>query len=311
MSNRMFLDIDDTILTKSLILPENMQKDDNLTKQSDSIPSIIIQPAPGICIKAKTDAREKVFLNICTSDKIPPPDDISQQKLFEILSEENSDFVIPMSIGSERLEPDKSGSLTFTCDVAINAAYFEKCQKNKSFLLFTISVIMDGISNKFNKNLNTEDYVILKNRKVMGKLQQHKIENRKPRTHMQAKKPLIEEIQSSTATSCEKKDKINQQENISSKNYVLLKQPLEGAPTHLIGLFQMPKGVTSKEVEVFLDEDRILITVDRTNLTYDLSVPYIIKVANSECFLDKYLKILRLDMPVESILDNIQTIKLN
>lgn len=61
----------------------------------------------GICIKAKTEDGEKVFLNICTSDKIPPPEDISDAKLFEILTEENPQFVIPMSIGNERLESDK------------------------------------------------------------------------------------------------------------------------------------------------------------------------------------------------------------
>lgn len=53
-----------------------------------------------------------------------------------------------------------------TYDIVINTTYFEKCQTNKNFLLFTISVIMDGVSNKFDKTLNTEDYVILKNRKV-------------------------------------------------------------------------------------------------------------------------------------------------
>lgn len=61
----------------------------------------------GICVKAKTEDGEKVFLNICTSDKLPAPEDISDAKLFEILSEENPQFVIPMSIGTERLECDK------------------------------------------------------------------------------------------------------------------------------------------------------------------------------------------------------------
>ena len=53
-----------------------------------------------------------------------------------------------------------------TYDIVINTTYFEKCQTNKNFLLFTISVIMDGVSNKFDKTLNAEDYIILKNRKV-------------------------------------------------------------------------------------------------------------------------------------------------
>ncbi|CAK9820962.1 PIH1 domain-containing protein 1 [Anthophora plagiata] len=313
MNNRTFLDIDDTILTKNLILPENASRDDNLIKQSNIKPFFIIQPTPGICIKTKTEAGEKIFLNICTSDKIPQPDDISDEKLLEILVEENPQFVIPMSIGNEKFGSDKDGHPCIIYDIAINKTYFEKCQRKRNFLLFTISVVMDGVSNKFNKSLNTEDYVILKNRKVMGNLQQHRIENREPRTHLQTQKPLIEEIKS-TISIHEKKDDIDQLKNVSSKiisnskkNYVLLKQPLKGPPTHLIGLFQISKGITSKEIEVFLDQDRVVIIVEKTGLTYDLTIPCIINVTRAKCSLDKDREILRVDMPVENVLDNIQT----
>lgn len=306
MNNRTFLDIDDTILTKNLILPGNTAKDDNLMKQSDSKPFFIIRPAPGICVKTRTDGGEKIFLNICTSEKIPPPDDISDAKLFEILSEENPQFVIPMSIGSERLEPDKGGSPCVTYDIAINIRYFEKCQESKNFLLFTISVVMDGVSNKFNKGLTTEDYVILKNRKVMGKLQQHRIENREPRTHAQAQKPLIEEITCPTKDDV-KKNKISLSETVvnNNLNYVLLKQPIDGPPTNLIGLFDMPKGIISKEIQVLFGQDRIVIAVDKMNLTYDLSLPHVINATHTKCFLDKDLRVLRVDMPVKAMLENI------
>ncbi|KZC09783.1 PREDICTED: PIH1 domain-containing protein 1-like [Dufourea novaeangliae] len=304
MSNKTFLDIDDTILTKNLTLPETIAQEDNLLKQLDSKPFFIIQPTPGICVKAKTDGGEKIFLNICMSDKIPAPEDLSDTKLDELLSDEDPEFVLPMSIGSERLESDKGGSPCITYDIAINTTYCEKCQKKKTFMFFTIAIIMDGVANKFNKNLNRLDFVILKNRKVMGKLQPHRIEDRGPRTHLQARKPLIEEIKSSTNEICTKENIIDETESISSEsinsklNYVLLKQPLKGAATNLIGLFDMPKGIIGKDVEVLLDEDRIVITADKTGLTYDLSHPYTINVASVKCFLDKDLRVLRLDMPV-------------
>lgn len=86
---------------------------------------------------------------------------------------------------------------------------------------------------------------------VIGKLQQHRIENRGPRTNLQAPKPLIEEIDSSIKDSNRTKaqsdrslGKVSVDPVINSKsNYVLLKQPSEGAAKHLIGLFRMPKGV--------------------------------------------------------------------
>ncbi|XP_076629272.1 PIH1 domain containing 1 isoform X2 [Colletes latitarsis] len=312
MNNRTYLDIDDTILTKILTLPENASQIDNIIKQPNSKPFFIIQPTPGICVKIKTDSGEKIFLNICTSDKIPAPEDISEVKLLEILSEENPNFTVPMSIGSERLESDRGGSLCTTYDIAINTAYFQKCQENKNFIWFTILVIMNGISDKFKKTLNLEKYVILKNRKVMGKLQQHRIENREPRTHSQIKKPLIEEIKSPAKNTYGKEADINQSENVplestvdSKLSYVLLKQPLKKTATHLIGLFQMPKGIAGKDVEVLLDENRIVITVNKTNLTYDLSVPYTINIMHVKCLLDKDLRVLRLDMPVQSTLDGV------
>ncbi|XP_033338047.1 PIH1 domain containing 1 [Megalopta genalis] len=303
MNNRTFLDVDDSIITKNLILPETAAQD-NLLKQIDTKPYFIIQPTPGICIKTKTDGGEKVFLNICTSDKIPAPEDISDTQLFEIISKENPEFVIPMSIGNEKFESDKGGSPCITYDVAINVTYFEKCQQRKHFLLFTISVIMDGVGMKMNRVLNSEDYVILKNRKVMGKLQQHKIENRETRIQSQAKRPLIEEIMSSKTETSAKK--INETRDSPMLKYTLLKQPIEGPATNLIGLFEMPKGINGEDVEVLLDEDRIVITVDKTGLTHDLSVSYNINVASVKCRLDKDLKVLRLDMPVQSAANSIK-----
>lgn len=61
----------------------------------------------GVCVKTKTDTGEKVFLNVCTTTKIPEPEDISEEKLISLLDEETPAYSIPMSIGEERLEPDK------------------------------------------------------------------------------------------------------------------------------------------------------------------------------------------------------------
>lgn len=112
-------------------------------KQLDSKPSILVQPTPGlysiilllacrkedlaisisstivisiirdyyiiigICVKTRTVAGEKVFINICVSDKIPAPEDISDIDLFKIIDDEETTYTIPMSIGSERMEMDK------------------------------------------------------------------------------------------------------------------------------------------------------------------------------------------------------------
>lgn len=58
-------------------------------------------------MKTRTVNKEKIFVNVCTSDKIPPPEDISDTKLFELLNDEEPAYTIPMSIGFERMEADK------------------------------------------------------------------------------------------------------------------------------------------------------------------------------------------------------------
>lgn len=84
----------------------------------------------------------------------------------------------------------------------------------------------------------------------MGKLQQHKIENRKSQIHMQIPKPLIEEINTPNKVDYKEQNEISEFKNTSSEisvnpklNYVLLKQLSEGMSKCLIGIFQIPKGV--------------------------------------------------------------------
>ena len=62
----------------------------------------------GVCVKMRTESGDKGFINICHTSEIPSPEDISDVELlnnFDMTSEPS--FVIPMSIGQERLEPDK------------------------------------------------------------------------------------------------------------------------------------------------------------------------------------------------------------
>lgn len=61
----------------------------------------------GICVKTKRNDGEKVFINVCIADKIPPPEDISVDRLVKLIEEEVTTYTIPMSIGAERMETDK------------------------------------------------------------------------------------------------------------------------------------------------------------------------------------------------------------
>lgn len=79
----------------------------------------------------------------------------------------------------------------------------------------------------------------------MGKLQQHRIENREPKKP-QGHKSLIEEISHSKP--------IDNKANLRNSNkiktgYVILKEPAKGRTERLIVIFDMPKSVGHKIIK--------------------------------------------------------------
>ncbi|XP_066600652.1 PIH1 domain-containing protein 1-like [Prorops nasuta] len=296
-SSNIFLDVDDAALANKLLLPQNEEdcEVNEMIKQFEEKPYFLIKPVPGVCIKTKTSEGEKVFINVCTSPKIPPPKHISDDQLLEILSEEEPTFTIPMSIGNERLENDNKGCACSTYDIVLNNEYFDKCQKNYSFWVFTISVMMDGVSNKFHKTLKINDYAILKNKKVMGKLQEHRIENRQVKQSLPLKKPLIEEIVST--------NKIEDNKQISQDTgkewrYLLLENSGINSRKCLIGLFKISLMCHESIPVVHVGPDRVVIVVTKNKLVYDVSLPYLIEPAEVEGLFDTNMKMLRLNMPL-------------
>lgn len=132
--------------------------------------------------------------------------------------------------------------------------------------MFTVTVILDGVSNKFQQNINGSDnYTILKNRKVseierflkftnvticiishllkvMGKLQPHRIENRQIHKQTTPYRPLIEEISKPPVSTNKNREQTRGSNKCSE--YVILREPSEGVVQRLIGLFKIPKGVS-------------------------------------------------------------------
>lgn len=67
-------------------------------------------PTPEFVMKLRNSKEEKVFINICTSDKIPPAKEITDEKLVEILeSVDPTQYRVPMSLGEPHVEVDNRG----------------------------------------------------------------------------------------------------------------------------------------------------------------------------------------------------------
>lgn len=61
----------------------------------------------GFCIKTNS-SEGKVFINICHSPSIPPPVDVTEDELLQMLEEDQAGFRIPMSLGEPHAELDAS-----------------------------------------------------------------------------------------------------------------------------------------------------------------------------------------------------------
>ena len=58
----------------------------------------------GLCVKTKNVEGQKVFVNVCKVESIPPAKPISEEALQAIIVSEDyeTDFKIPMSLGGPR-----------------------------------------------------------------------------------------------------------------------------------------------------------------------------------------------------------------
>lgn len=83
-----------------------------------------------------------------------------------------------MSITELRLTPDKAGKEAVVCDVAIHPAFFRKIEAMNVFRDFLITIVFEALDTKYNMQINRESWIILKNRKCIGNLIKHRIQNR-------------------------------------------------------------------------------------------------------------------------------------
>lgn len=256
---------------------------------------ILLSFGTGICVKAYTLIdNEKCFVNICQSEGIPPPEDISVDQLTEILSSETpSTYKIPMSITELRKTDDKSGKEATVCDVAINPQFYRKIIGNIVFRDFLITIIFEAFDNKYNIQINRDTWVILKNRKFIGTLVKHRVQNRDVKQVYQSyqnptkeHKGLIEALDNSFEAKPKTKSRSLIQEirkgstpvttptspttpvvdvvrNLPSvlgqriPDYRLFKR--SEPTTHLIGEFYLPEIQSQKDIKLNIGANRVVL----------------------------------------------------
>uniref|UniRef100_A0A673UFG8 PIH1 domain-containing protein 1 n=1 Tax=Suricata suricatta TaxID=37032 RepID=A0A673UFG8_SURSU len=139
---------------------------------------------PGFCIKTNS-SEGKVFINICHSPSIPPPADMTEDELLQMLEEDQAGFRIPMSLGEPHAELDAKGQGCTAYDVAVNSDFYRRMQNSDFLRELVVTIAREGLEDKYGLQLNPE-WRMLKNRPFLGSISQQNIRSQQ--------RPRIQEL---------------------------------------------------------------------------------------------------------------------
>lgn len=286
-------------LMKKLLLQSGVQ--DGATDPNNKVSWTTITPRPGFCLKTKKDNGEKVFINVCQADNVPQPKDITEEELLKLLeSEDPFGFRVPMSIGEPHAEIDKSGQGCTAYDVVIHPAFFEKMKDNEVFRAFFLSVTLEGLEDKYSLTLSRE-WVILKNRKSVGSLQEQNVRTQSKPVIMEMGdqtsglgKPLIQEMDSPKPLSQEELKARGQK-----PEFQIVQDPAEGHPEFLVAEISLPHVKMASTLSVDVGEDRIVLETRSNKYYLDIYLPYLLVQEDCLAQFNRKTRILTLTMPVQ------------
>ncbi|XP_064080335.1 PIH1 domain-containing protein 1-like isoform X1 [Macrobrachium nipponense] len=305
-----FLDIDDSIMKKQLLLEGTEPRELQTLFPDPSLErAAVIKPKVGLCVKTRDEEKNKVFINVCTSDAIPTPEDISDEELISILeSEEPSDFRVPMSIGQPHHEKDKSGESCVAYDVVISPEFFSKMTNNPLFNNFFMVATLEGIEEKYSLRLDKNGWTVLKNKKYHGTMPEQAVRTTMPLVqelskvrHWETKdlpgpskaksetspatnKPLISEVSSKKIQKVKPK-------------FVLEKIGFEEITT-LQAKVELPEMISGQDIDVAVGEDRLVVETRKS--FFDVFVPHKMDNESADAYFITSTKVLIIRVPVLS-----------
>ncbi|XP_026465543.1 PIH1 domain-containing protein 1-like [Ctenocephalides felis] len=296
------LDVDESIMEKNLfVMPDSVDPLEKLIQPATStMPFKIVKPSPGLCVKTHTiPDNKKVFVNICQTDAVPPPKDITTDELLDILGSMDADsYKIPMSIGEPKNDIDNKKQSVIVIDIAIHPSYFVKIIDDDIFKSFLFRVVFEALEFKHNITVNHEEFIILKNKKAFGQLQSHKIQDRdlakmkgieipgdQNNEDTKKKQPMIEEVMDILPKT-------------RTPQYRILREPDIGEPKKLLGEFLLTGVFSTKEFYLDIGEDRIVLEAPNSGFFLDIFIPYNINQDGVAAEFNKHSSILKVTMPV-------------
>mmetsp|Transcript_90763 Transcript_90763/g.157400 ORF Transcript_90763/g.157400 Transcript_90763/m.157400 type:complete len:534 (-) Transcript_90763:1047-2648(-) len=110
----------------------------------------ILLPEPAFCVKCRNKAREKVYINICHSEKI------------EMFREDYTGnargamWNVPLSVGKPRMETDKKNKEIETYDAVFHPKTVQLANDSPKFMCFLVEICVEHINEGYQKSLVPE-----------------------------------------------------------------------------------------------------------------------------------------------------------
>ncbi|MPC36174.1 PIH1 domain-containing protein 1 [Portunus trituberculatus] len=261
-----------------------------------------------LCLKTREEGGGgKVFVNVCTSDALPAPENITEEELIKILeSDEPSDFRFGFEFGWTCSVADpckvKAGLYFLFCtagedcvayDVVVSPEFFSRLNDSPLFHNFFVIASMEGIEEKYSITLDKNGWTVLKNKKYHGNLSDQTVLTTLPmvqelsaaRHWKPSDVPASTTCPDSSSASLDSpkspaKPLISEVSTkiISEKTdkkiqpcFTLSKSAGEGGMDDLVAEVELPSVVTGQKVEVNVGEDRLVVEAPRNLL--DVFVP--------------------------------------
>ena len=165
---------------------------------------ITIVPDPYCCVKVQDENGQKIFLNLCGSDKIDPP---KEQHILEMNNQEG--IRIPLSLSEKYEDFDVHGTACEVYDIIMNPTTLQKTESQLMVMSFILSLIANRLKERFKKVIIIDKYVRLKNLKYKGKTVRSQ--------RIRARKVKIDEIINDTNEKDKKLKEKNEEENMNAQ----------------------------------------------------------------------------------------------
>jgi len=293
------------------------------SQQQSRAPFKMVRPYPGLCLKTfKNGTKEKFFINVCHTSEIPAPRDITESELHKLIEKQNaSNFKVPLSVTKPRIGKDKSGSDAEISDVAVNSEFFAtKVKQGGLFYHLLITLVFESLEQKYQIELDTSNFIELKNRACIGNLVEHQIYSRDvnavAKAHANGGKPELlgesdeDKIVIGTADQKKPSGKLLIEE-VTSESLYKPRKAVINEPEHilisdfdefhrriLVAEFYLPNVRSVDEVTVEANDDRLAIESRKHGYSFEGFLPHKINESKTQAEFDNERMILKVIMYV-------------